>query len=218
VKPISVSDLQDLVYRRWVERNQAVVDSVSNGRVAYVHVKDMDSDSFREVYDQLLGKYRNREAVIVDTRSNGGGWLHNDIAQLLSGKEYVRFSPRGQYIGSEPYSQWCKPSVMLVNEDNYSDAHGTPYTYQTLGLGEVIGAPVPGTMTAVWWERQIDPTLIFGIPEVTSLDMNGKPLENHQLTPDVIIYNKPNDVANGIDEQLIGATRHLLDKLDKKSE
>jgi C-terminal processing protease CtpA/Prc len=73
-------------------------------------------------------------------------------------------------------------------------------------------------MTAVWWERQIDPTLIFGIPEVTSLDMNGKPLENHQLTPDVIIYNKPNDVANGIDEQLIGATRHLLDKLDKKSE
>ena len=37
---------------------------------------------------------------VVDTRYNGGGWLHNDIALLLGGREYVRFSPRGQYIGS----------------------------------------------------------------------------------------------------------------------
>jgi C-terminal processing protease CtpA/Prc len=176
----------------------------------------MDSPSFRDVYDQLLGKYRNCEAVIVDTRWNSGGWLHNDIANLLSGTEYVRFTPRGQYIGSEPFSQWTKPSVMLVNEANYSDAHGTPYVYQTLGLGEIVGAPIPGTMTAVWWEYQIDPTLYFGIPQVTSQDMSGNPLENHQLTPDVIIYNDPTNVARGIDDQLLGATKLLLKKLDKK--
>jgi Tol biopolymer transport system component/C-terminal processing protease CtpA/Prc len=216
VRPIDGGNVKQLLYRRWVERNQAIVDSVSNGRIAYVHVKGMDSSSFREVYDQLLGKYRNCEAAIVDTRWNSGGWLHNDIANLLSGKEYVRFTPRGQYIGSEPFSQWTKPSVMLVNEANYSDAHGTPYVYQTLGIGEVIGAPIPGTMTAVWWESQIDPTLVFGIPQVTSQDMTGNALENHQLTPDVIIYNNPEDVANGIDNQLIGATKRLLDKLDKR--
>jgi C-terminal processing protease CtpA/Prc len=173
----------------------------------------MNSDSFREVYSQLLGKYRNCEAVVVDTRWNGGGWLHNDIALLLSGKEYVRYSPRGQYIGSDPFSQWNKPSAMLVCEANYSDAHGTPYTYQTLKIGDVVGAPIPGTMTAVWWETQIDPTLVFGIPQVTSLDRNGKPLENQQLTPDVIIYNNPADVLNGRDDQLIGAVNHLLSKL-----
>jgi C-terminal processing protease CtpA/Prc len=105
---------------------------------------------------------------------------------------------------------------MLVNEANYSDAHGTPYVYQTLGLGEIVGAPIPGTMTAVWWEYQIDPTLYFGIPQVTSQDMSGNPLENHQLTPDVIIYNDPTNVARGIDDQLLGATKLLLKKLDKK--
>lgn len=88
---------------------------------------------------------------------------------------------------------------MLVNESNYSDAHGTPYTYQALGIGKVVGAPIPGTMTAVWWETQIDPSIYFGIPQVTSLDNNGKPLENHQATPDVIIYNDPADVASGND-------------------
>ncbi|MBD5238991.1 MAG: PDZ domain-containing protein [Bacteroidales bacterium] len=213
VKPISAGSQNNLLYRRWVERNQAVVDSVSGGRIAYVHVEGMDSPSFRTVFSELLGKYRNHEAVIVDTRYNGGGWLHNDIAVLLSGKEYVRFVPRGQYIGSEPFTRWTKPSVMLVNESNYSDAHGTPYTYQTLGLGEVIGAPIPGTMTAVWWETQVDPSLIFGIPQVTSMDMEGNVLENKQLNPDVVIYNRPEEVQRGYDAQLVGAAKRLLEKL-----
>lgn len=212
----AASSAGSLLYDRWVAHNEHLVDSLSGGRLAYVHVQGMNSPSFRTVYDRLLGHYRNTEAAIVDTRWNGGGWLHNDIAQLLSGKEYVRFTPRGRYIGSEPFSQWTKPSVMLVNESNYSDAHGTPFVYQTLGIGPVIGAPVPGTMTAVWWETQIDPSLVFGIPQVTSQDMNGQVLENHQLTPDVLIYNLPDQVIAGQDAQLEGAVRHLLEQLDKK--
>jgi C-terminal processing protease CtpA/Prc/Tol biopolymer transport system component len=210
VRPIDSGTLKNLLYQRWVERNEAIVDSVSNGKIAYVHVRAMDSESFREVYSKLLGKYRNCDAAVVDTRWNSGGWLHNDIAQLLNGKEYVRYSPRGQYIGSDPFSQWNKPSAMLVCEANYSDAHGTPYTYKTLKIGDIVGAPIPGTMTAVWWENQIDPSLIFGIPQVTSLDANGKPLENQQLNPDVLIYNNPGDVLSGTDYQLIGAVKHLL--------
>lgn len=216
VKPIESYEQDDLLYRRWVRRNQEVVDSVSGGRIGYVHVEGMDSPSFRTVFSEMLGKYRNREAIIVDTRWNGGGWLHNDLAILLGGKEYVRFVPRGQYVGSEPFSQWTKPSVMLVNESNYSDAHGSPFVYQTLGLGDVVGAPVPGTMTAVWWENQIDPSIVFGIPQVTSIDMQGNILENHQLKPDVEVYNDPGRVAAGIDDQLIKSVEHLLNKLDKK--
>ncbi len=210
VRPLSGGELNELLYQRWVERNEAYVDSISGGRIAYVHVRGMDSPSFRAVYDRLLGKYRNAEAVVVDTRWNGGGWLHNDIAILLSGKKYVDYSPRGQYVGSDPFSQWTKPSVMLTNEANYSDAHGTPYTYKTLKIGKLVGAPVPGTMTAVWWEQQIDPTIVFGIPQVTSLDVNGKPLENQQLNPDIEVYNNPGEELNGIDRQLEAAVKALL--------
>ena len=213
VKP--TDDVSDLLYQRWVERNEAYVDSISGGRIGYVHIEGMDSPSFREVYSKLLGKYRNREAVVVDTRWNGGGWLHNDVALLLNGKEYVRYTPRGRYIGSDPFSQWTKPSAMLVNESNYSDAHGTPYVYQTLKIGDIVGAPVPGTMTAVWWETQVDPSLVFGIPQVTSLDRNGEPLENKQLNPDIEVYNNPADVQAGHDAQLEEATRSLLRKLNK---
>ena len=210
VKPISEGKLAGLLYRRWVARNEAFVDSISGGKVGYVHVRGMDSESFSAVYDRLLGKYRNAEAVVVDTRWNGGGWLHNDLAILLGGKRYVDFTPRGQYIGSEPFSQWTKPSVMLVSEGNYSDAHGSPYVYKTLGLGKLVGAPVPGTMTAVWWETQIDPRIVFGIPQVTSAGLDGKPLENRQLNVDIEVYNDPADEARGHDAQLEAAVKALM--------
>lgn len=212
IKPLSSSALNNLLYKRWVERNEKYVDSISGGKIGYVHVEGMNSGSFSSVYDRLLGKYRNAEGVVVDTRWNGGGWLHNDLALLLSGKRYVDFVPRGQYIGSEPFSQWTKPSVMLVNEGNYSDAHGSPFTYQTLGIGKVVGAPVPGTMTAVWWEFQIDPNLVFGIPQVTSIDMQGNILENHQLNPDITVYNSPADENSGRDLQLETAVKALMKK------
>lgn len=214
VKPLSNQALSNMAYQRWVERNEQIADSVSGGRVGYVHVEGMDTRSYQNVYERLLGKYRNYDAVVVDTRFNGGGWLHNDLAILLSGKKYVTFSPRGEEIGIEPFSQWTKPSVMLVNESNYSDAHGSPYTYQTLGLGDVVGAPVPGTMTAVWWEYQIDPSVVFGIPQVTNRANDGTVLENTQLDPDVLIYNLPGDVDAGKDAQLEGAVARLLEILN----
>ncbi len=212
VRPVSMGGLSDLSYQRWVENNEKFVDSISGGKIGYIHVQGMNTASYQNAYDRLLGKYRNCDAVVVDTRYNGGGWLHNDLAILLNGKEYAQYSPRGQYIGSEPWAQWTKPSAMLVNECNYSDASGTPYVFQTLGIGDVVGAPIPGTMTAVWWETQIDPTLVFGIPQVTNLSVDGKPLENTQLNPDVIIYNAPADVEAGRDAQLEGAVKHLMKK------
>ena len=207
---------------RWFEKFDIMpwwnkkVEELSGGRIAYVHIKGMDSPSFRKIYSELLGRYRNKEAVVVDTRHNGGGWLHDDVVTLLSGKEYQRFVPRGQYIGSDPFNKWLKASCMLTCEDNYSNAHGTPYVYKTLGIGKLVGAPVAGTMTAVWWERQIDPSIVFGIPQVGCMDMQGNYLENQTLQPDILVYNEPAASLKGEDAQLKAAVDYLLKDLSKK--
>ncbi|MCC8071683.1 MAG: PDZ domain-containing protein [Bacteroidales bacterium] len=200
----------DLLYKRWVERNRRHVEEATGGKVGYVHVKSMDSESFRTVFSELLGRYRNCDAVIVDVRHNGGGWLHEDLAILLSGKEFAQFKPRGQYVGSDPFNRWNKPSCVLVCEDDYSNAHGFPWTYKTLGLGQLIGTPVPGTMTAVWWERQIDPSLVFGIPQVGCVDEQGRYLENQELWPDIEVYTSPEQILNGQDPQLDRAIKEML--------
>lgn len=216
IRGIGAGQWNEVLYHRWVERNRAEVERLSGGRLGYIHIEAMNSESFRETYSELLGRYRHKEAVVVDVRHNGGGWLHEDLMVLLGGKEYQRFVAQGQYIGSDPFNQWTKPSCMLVCEDNYSNAHGTPQLYQALKLGKLVGAPVPGTMTAVWWENQIDPSLVFGIPQVGCVDMEGNYAENHELEPDVLIYNSPADVLQGRDAQLEAAVKTLLDELPAK--
>ncbi len=212
IKPISASAENGLMYHRWVERNRKYVEEKTGGKIGYIHIESMDSKSFRTLYSELLGKYRNTEGVIIDTRHNGGGWLHDDVVTLLSGVEYQRFMPRGQYVGSDPYNKYTKKSCMLICEDNYSNAHGTPWVYKELGIGKLIGAPVPGTMTAVWWETQIDGSLYFGIPQVGCMDRKGNYLENMELQPDILIYNDPADVQQGKDAQLDAAIEEMMKK------
>ncbi|CDN31315.1 putative Tricorn-like protease [Mucinivorans hirudinis] len=212
IKAISQGENGELLYRRWVQQRRDMVSQISGGKVGYVHVRGMNSESFREVYAELLGRYRQCDAVVIDTRHNGGGWLHDDLATLLSGKEYQKFTPRGNYIGSDPYNKWTKPSIVLQCEDNYSNAHGFPWLYKELGIGKLVGAPVPGTMTAVWWETQIDPSLVFGIPQVAVQDMRGKYHENTELQPDIEVYNRPEEVLAGKDYQLEVAVKELMKK------
>ncbi len=213
VKAISRSEQNDLLYRRWVDRNKAMVDKWSGGQVAYVHVKAMNSDSYREVFSELLSdSNRQKKAVIVDERHNGGGWLHDDLCTLLSGQQYQSFMPRGQFIGWDPWNKWVKPSCVLVCEDDYSNGHGFPYVYQKLGIGPVIGAPMAGTMTAVWWETMLDGQTVFGIPQVGCMGMDGKYGENQTLTPDITVYNSPEQQLSGDDQQLHRAVEEMMKK------
>ena len=216
-KGMSMNAVNDLLYKRWVDRNRQLVDSLSGGRLAYVHVRAMNSESFRTVYRELLSdKNRNREAVIVDDRHNGGGWLHDDLCTLLNGKEYQNFMPRGNYIGRDPFNKWTKPSCVLICEDDYSNGHGFPMVYKTLGIGKLIGTPVAGTMTAVWWETMIDNTMVFGIPQVGCMTLDGKYAENTQLNPDITVYNTPEDFLNGNDRQLKAAIEEMMKQIGEK--
>ena len=214
VKPIGREELEPLLYERWVEQRRQLVEEHSGGRLGYVHVKSMNNESFQDTFSDVLGRYGNKEALIVDTRFNGGGWLHDDLVTLLSGEAYMQFYPRGRALGNEPLDKWTKPSAVIVNEANYSDAYLFPFVYQTLGVGPIIGMPVPATGTAVWWEYQISGDVVFGIPQVGMLDNEGRLQENRDLVPDVRVDNDPESLAKGEDKQIEEAVRVLLEKLD----
>lgn len=213
IKPINGRTEGQLLYERWVKNCRENVEKLSNGKLGYTHVRGMNSSSFREVYSDVLGRNAKKQALVVDTRFNGGGWLHDDLATLLSGELYVTYWPRGVKMGWDPMGRWTKPSAVIMSESNYSDAHAFPYVYKTLKIGKLIGMPVPGTMTAVWWETLPDNTLYFGIPEVGSKDMNGNYLENNQLEPDILQVNEYEKAVNGEDQQLEKAVEVLLNEI-----
>jgi len=212
VKPISAGEEGELLYRRWVKDRRHEVDELSGGKIGYIHVRAMNDESMRTVFEEALGRDFEKQAIIVDTRFNGGGNIHEQLSDFLSGKKYMDIVPHGQYIGSEPYDKWVKPSIVLIGESNYSDAHLFPVAYKLKGDGKTLGMPVPGTGTFVWWETQIDPTLVFGIPMGGWRTPDGKFCENNQLEPDIKVRNEPDVMSGGRDQQIEAAVKELLKK------
>lgn len=211
VKPISWRSQSNLLYKRWVENNKKEVEKLSGGKLGYVHVRGMNQQSFQEIVSDILGRYNEKEGIVIDTRFNGGGWLHNQLAILFTGTSYSTFAYRGKsYFGGDPDNRWSKKSILLVSEGNYSDAHFFAYTYRALKIGKIVGMPVAGTTTAVWWPDMLDHSMYFGIPQIGVKDVDGDWLENKELTPDILIENKPNDISSGKDDQLEAAVKELL--------
>lgn len=218
IKPIPLAAENHLLYDRWVRKMEHLTDSLSHGEVGYVHVQGMDEGSYRVFFDKVLGKNIRKKALIVDTRFNGGGWLHDELVTFLSGKRYFELRPQGHSTyGGESADKWTKPSCVLMSEGNYSDAFMFPYAYKELGIGKLIGMPVAGTGTAVWWENQIDNSIIFGIPMISSWG-NGEthPTENHELEPDIRVANDYNKVLTGEDQQLEAAVEEMLKEVSGK--
>ncbi|MDE6448663.1 MAG: peptidase S41, partial [Muribaculaceae bacterium] len=216
VKPISTGTQNSLMYNRWIRQRAADVDRWSNGLLGYVHIASMNDNSFRPIYADILGKYNNREGIVIDIRWNGGGRMHEDIEVLFSGEKYLTQEIRGVESCDMPSRRWNKPSIMLQCEACYSNAHGTPWVYKHKGIGKLVGMPVAGTMTSVNWITMQDPTLVFGIPVIGYRTAEGNYLENSQLEPDILIDNDPATVVKGEDLQLKTAVETLLKEIDSK--
>jgi C-terminal processing protease CtpA/Prc len=198
-----------------VRSRRAEVERLSNGRLGYAHIRGMSDGPYREIFDEIFGRHPDREGIVLDTRFNGGGNLVEALTVFLSGQVYYRLVARGHQIGEEPRRRWTRPSVVIMNEGNYSDAHCFPAAYTALGLGSTVGMQVPGTCTSVWWETLHDGEFTFGIPQIAHVDRAGNVTENKHLDPDHLVDNDPSLEAAGRDQQLEKAVEVLLATSDR---
>ncbi len=213
VKPISLDDQSRLLYKSWVKRNQAEVDSLSKGQLGYVHIPGMSDGPYRMIYEEMMGKFYDRKGIVVDTRFNGGGDLVSDLTMFFTGKKYIEYGNDTRMLGSEPPFRWTKPTVAMFNEANYSDGHCFACGYSQLGIGKTIGMPVPGTCSWASWETLADKNIRWGMVPVSSKDMNGIWMENLETEPDYIIKNDQKLLGENRDQQLEKAVEVLLEML-----
>src|SRR6056297_1419320 len=98
----------------------------------------MGDGPYRSIYEDMLGKYIDREAVIVDTRFNGGGDLVADLAMFFTGTEFNTYATADKVVGGEPTSRWTKPTLSWFNESMYSDGHCYASAYTELEIGTTV--------------------------------------------------------------------------------
>lgn len=213
MKPISLGQESGLLYRRFVDRNAKEVVEKSKGKLGYVHVPGMNDGSFRTIYDEMLGKYYEADAMIVDTRFNGGGDLVADLVMFFTGEPFITYATAQKVVGGEPTSRWTKPTLTMFNEANYSDGHCYAQGYVDQKIGITLGMPVPGTCSFAGWEGLPNGSR-WGVVPVSAKDKSGRWMENLQTEPDIKVKNIPGVIDFGRDQQLERAIEELMKEVE----
>ena len=213
VKPITLGEENRLLYKRWVKTNEKEVDEKSNGTLGYVHIPGMGDGPYRSIYQDMMGKYFDRKAMVIDTRFNGGGDLVADLAMFFTGVPFISYETEAKVVGGEPTSRWTKPTLAMINEAQYSDGHCFSQGYSDLEIGKTVGMPTPGTCSFAGWERLPDGS-VWGVVPVSAKDIDGDWMENNQTEPDILVKNMPGVIDQGRDEQLERAIAELLKEVE----
>ncbi|SFT12485.1 S41 family peptidase [Sphingobacterium wenxiniae] len=209
VKPISLAEENALLYRRWVKKNQQEVEKATEGKLGYVHISGMADGQYRNIYDEMMGKYADCAGVIVDTRFNGGGDLVSDLAMFFTGEKFLDYATADRSVGYEPTFRWTKPTLAMFNEANYSDGHCFSCGYTDLNIGKTVGMPVPGTCSFAGWEM-LPNGVMWGAVPISAKNKAGEWLENNETKPTFEVKNLPEVIAQGKDQQLEKAIQELL--------
>lgn len=217
MKPITLGAERRLLYERFVRVNTEEVDELSDGRLGYVHIPGMSDGPYRSIIHDMLGRFADREAVIVDTRFNGGGDLVADLAMFFTGIEFNTYATADGDWGGEPTSRWTKPTLSIINEGMYSDGHCYASAYTELEIGLTVGMPVPGTCSFAGWSGLPDGTR-WGVVPISARNMSGEWMENNQTEPMIRVQNVPGIVDEGRDQQLEASVDALLEQLDADEE
>ncbi len=211
IKPISLREESTLLYNRWVRINEEEVNRLSNGTLAYVHIRGMNDGQYRNTYEKVMGKYLDREALIADVRFNGGGDLVGDLAMFFTGERFIDYAIEDRTVGYEPGYRWNKPSLAMINEADYSDGSCFACGYQDLGIGKLVGMPVPGTCSFAGWEMLQNGKVLWGSVPVSAKNKAGEWMENNETIPEIMVKNRPGIIDNGRDQQLEAAIKELME-------
>ncbi|MBN2288903.1 MAG: PD40 domain-containing protein [Candidatus Glassbacteria bacterium] len=204
-----------LRYLEWVENNRRRVEQATGGRAGYIYVPDTGINGQNELVRQLLPQC-NRDALVIDERFNGGGYIPDRMIELLN-RPVLNYWARRYHPGwSTPFVSHAGPKVMLINQWSGSGGDCFPYYFRNSGLGPLIGMRTWGGLIGI----SGNPALIdggwFTVPTFSFYDTEGRwDIENHGVDPDFEVENPPRELAAGTDRQLDKAVEIILEMLEK---
>jgi tricorn protease len=209
VAVVPTADETAIRYQQWVAGRRAAVHEASGGRIGYVHVPDMMSTGWAE-FNRDLRRELRRDALMVDTRDNGGGHVSELVIERLArrplGGDVVRHGAPEDYPNGAPRG----PMVSLANEYAGSDGDIVNEAFHELGLGRIVGVRtwggvigIDGRYTLVDDTAVTQPRYSFWFRDA------GWGVENYGVDPDVEVPMPPQAWREGADPQLEEGLRQL---------
>lgn len=208
-----------LYHHQWVQRNIEKVDKASNGKIGYVYIPDMGVAGLVE-FSRYFYPQLDKEGLIIDDRSNGGGNVSPMILERLAREPYRMTMRRGSdRTRTVPDAVQVGPKVCLINKYSASDGDLFPWGFRALGLGKLIGTRTWGGIVGISASLPFIDGTDIRVPFFTSYDVKTGDwmVENYGVDPDILVDNDPIKEWNGEDEQLDRAIEEVMKELkDRK--
>jgi len=204
-----------LQYKDWVNSNVEMVEEASDGRLGYMHLKNMSGSGWIEFRDKFE-RFRYKDGIIIDVRYNGGGSIDPKVIDYLERRPYHIQRSRGESAIERPHDVFDGEVVVLINEYSFSDAEVFPSAVKERELGTIIGVPTLGFVIAVTPHYLVDGGYIrktfIGIWEKST----GEMLESRGAIPDIYVENTPEQEMKGEDAQLEKAIEFLMKEAEPR--
>ncbi len=189
-------------YRDWVESNRRTVHEATDDKVGYLHIPDMGPEGFAEFHRYYLAEY-DHDALIVDLRGNGGGFVSGLLLHKLSrprlGYAFQRWGAPEPYFEESPRG----PLVAVTDENAGSDGDIFSHGFKMLNLGPLIGKRTWGGVIGISNLMPLADTTITTQPEYSFWFKDvGWGVENYGTDPTIEVDYAPQDYAAGRDPQL----------------
>jgi tricorn protease len=200
-----------LLYLQWTAVNRERVNSLSHGRLGYIHLPDMGEAGIREFIKWWFPQVR-KEGLLVDVRDNGGGniseMLIERLARTLHG---TAFSRNHEAPDTYPHVVQEGPKAALINEDTASDGDIFSNAFRQWKIGLLIGKRTWGGVVGITDRGPLlDGGTVF-VPEFGSADADGHwIIEGHGVDPDIVVEQDPVAVLKGHDPQLERGVEELM--------
>ena len=218
VKPVTTGAEKNLLYRQWVETNRVYVERISGGRLGYVHIPDMSSNSLSQLYIDLDVQNQGRSGVVIDIRNNNGGFVNPYVIDVLSRRGYLNMKERGGWTvsarGALGQRALERPTILLINQHSLSDAEDLTEGYRALKLGKIVGEPTAGWIIFTWNSQTFDGTTVR-LPRQLITGGDGVNMERNPRPVDVPVTRPIGESLTGKDSQLDVAVRELLTQIGR---
>ncbi len=223
VIPVGFGQERQLRYEHWVHQREQLVARLSNGRLGYIHIQGMDIPSFEEFERRLYAAGHGKEGLLIDVRSNGGGWTTDYLMAVLDVKRHAFTVPRdgdpkvkAYPQGRLPLAAWTRPAMALCNEESYSNAEIFSWAFKTLKRGTLAGTQTFGAVISTGGEILLNGALVRLPMRGWYVAGSGINMEHHGAEPDLPIAQPPrDDLSPDHDTQLERAVAHFLAHLEE---
>ena len=209
----TIASEQGLRYLDWVQSRRRLVEQLSDGRIGYIHVPNTAVEGSRELFKGLVA-YHDKDALIIDDRYNGGGFIPDRLVELLARQPLNYWKQRGLEPNATPFLHHRGPKAMLINGLSSSGGDALPYYFRKLGLGKLIGTRTWGGLIGLSGNPHLADNGAILVPTFSFMDTNGQwAVEDEGVVPDIEVIDRPELIAAGRDPSIERAVQELLAEL-----